>query len=165
MTVGPQARSRRENLKSTASEYVTEQSIVKLTQSLVTYSYPRMKLNAQNTLEMVNQLISVEAVWNKHKTQAHVAVLMKRGKIMEVASNAVGSRSRGCGYESRTIHAERAVIKKVGDMSKLNGAVLVVIRIMKGTGSWGNSEPCHSCRCHLEKCMREHGLRSVYYTA
>jgi hypothetical protein len=142
-----------------------KQTIVKLILARISHSYPRMKLNAENMLEMVNQLISVEAVWNKHKTQAHIAVLMKRGKILEVASNAVGSRSRGCGYETRTIHAERAVIKKVGDMSKLNGAVLVVIRVMKGTGSWGNSEPCHSCRCHLEKCMREHGLRSVYYSA
>jgi hypothetical protein len=124
-----------------------------------------MKLNVKNTVELATQLISVESVWNKHKTQAHIAILMKRGKILEVASNAVGSRSRGCGFETRTIHAERAVIKKVGDLSKLNGAVMVVIRIMKGTREVGNSEPCHSCRCHLEKCMRQHGLRTVYYSA
>ena len=137
----------------------------KLTKSFPVNLYPRMKLNARNTFDLVNRLVSVEAIWNKHKTQAHVAVLLKRGKILEIASNAIGSRSRGCGYETRTIHAERAVIKKVGDMQKLNGAVLVVIRIMKGTGEVGNSEPCHSCKCHLEKCMKEYGLRNVYYSA
>lgn len=123
-----------------------------------------MKLSKDSAFNMINSLISVEAVWNKHKTQAHIAVLVKRGKILDVASNSIGSRSKGCGYQERTIHAERAVIKKVGDMSKLNGATLIVIRVMRGTGEVGNSEPCHSCRCHLEKCMRQHGLRSVYYS-
>ena len=100
----------------------------------------------------------------KHRTQAHIAVLMKRGKILEIASNSLGSRSRGSGYDTRTIHAERAVIKKVGDISKLYGAILVVIRVSKGTKEVVNSEPCHSCKCHLEKCMREHGLKYVYYS-
>lgn len=123
-----------------------------------------MRLSTDTAYHMVNQLISVESVWAKHKTQAHIAIIMKRGKILEIASNSVGSRSKGCGYQERTIHAERAVIKKIGDMSKLNGATLIVIRIMRGTGEVGNSEPCHSCKCHLEKCMRRHGLKSVYYS-
>jgi hypothetical protein len=123
-----------------------------------------MRLNTDTAYNMVNQLMSVESVWAKHKTQAHIAIIMKRGKILEIASNSVGSRSKGCGYQERTIHAERAVIKKIGDMSKLNGATLIVIRIMRGTGEVGNSEPCHSCKCHLEKCMRRHGLKSVYYS-
>lgn len=123
-----------------------------------------MKLNKDTAFNLINSLISVEAVWAKHKTQAHIAVIVKRGKILEVASNSIGSRSKGCGYQERTIHAERAVIKKVGDMTKLNGATLIVIRIMRGTKEVGNSEPCHSCRCHLEKCMREHGLRQVFYS-
>lgn len=123
-----------------------------------------MKLNKDTALNLIQGLISVDSVYMKHNTQIHIAILMKRGKIMEVASNSVGSRSKGSGYQERTIHAERAVIKKVGDTSKLNGATLVVIRIMKGTREVGNSEPCHSCRCHLEKCIREHGLRQVYYS-
>jgi hypothetical protein len=123
-----------------------------------------MKLNKETAYTLINSMISVETVWNKHNTQAHIAVIVKRGKILEIASNSVGSRSKGCGYQERTIHAERAVIKKVGDMSKLNGATLIVIRIMRGTKEVGNSEPCHSCKCHLEKCMREHGLRQVFYS-
>jgi hypothetical protein len=123
-----------------------------------------MKLNKNTALNLVQGMISFESIYNKHKTQIHIAVLIKRGKIIEIASNSVGSRSRGCGYQERTIHAERAVLKKVGDISKLNGATLVVIRIMRGTHELGNSEPCHSCKCHLEKCMREHGLRQVFYS-
>lgn len=123
-----------------------------------------MRLNKDTAYHMINDLISVEAVWNKHKTQAHIAILMKRGKILEIASNSIGSRSKGCGYQERTIHAERAVIKKVGDMTKLNGATLIVIRVMRGTKEIGNSEPCHSCKCHLEKCMAKHGLRQVFYS-
>jgi hypothetical protein len=124
-----------------------------------------MKLTKDNVYNLVNKSISIEAIWNKHRTQAHVAVIIHRGKILSIASNSIGSRSRGCGYQERTIHAERAAIKKVGDMSKLNGATLIVIRISRGLKEVVNSEPCHSCKCHLEKCMREHGLRQVYYSA
>lgn len=123
-----------------------------------------MRLNADTAFNMVTQMISVDAVWAKHKTQAHIAILIKRGKIIEIASNSIGSRSKGAGYQERTIHAERAVIKKLGDINKLNGATLIVIRVMRGTKEIGNSEPCHSCKCHLEKCMREHGLRQVLYS-
>jgi hypothetical protein len=123
-----------------------------------------MKVSKEMALQMIQGRISVESVWMKHTTQAHIAILMKRGKVMEIASNSLGSRSRGPGYETRTIHAERAVIKKVGDISKLDGATLIVIRISKGTHEVVNSEPCHSCRCHLEKCMKQYGLRHVYYS-
>jgi hypothetical protein len=123
-----------------------------------------MKLSKATALQMIQSEFSVDSVWLKHNTQVHIAILMKRGKILEIASNAVGTRSKGSGYQERTIHAERAVLKKVGDISKLNGAILIVIRIMRGTKEVGNSEPCHSCRCHLEKCMREHGLRQVFYS-
>jgi hypothetical protein len=123
-----------------------------------------MKLTKDNVYNLVSEFISVDTIWKKHTTQAHIAVVIQRGKVISIASNSVGSRSRGCGYQERTIHAERAVLKKVGDTSKLNGAILVVIRISKGLKEVVNSEPCHSCRCHLEKCIREHGLRQVYYS-
>jgi hypothetical protein len=123
-----------------------------------------MKLNNNRALDIANKFISVDSVWARHRTQAHIAIIIQRGKVLAVASNAIGSRSKGAGYDTRTIHAERAAIKKVGDTSKLNGATLVVIRVMKGTGEIGNSEPCHSCKCHLEKCMKEYGLRQVYYS-
>lgn len=123
-----------------------------------------MRLNKDEILKMVQDVISVDTIWSKHKTQAHIAVIIKRGKMMEVAVNSIGTRSRGSGYSDWTIHAERAVIKKLGDNSKLDGAILAVIRISKGTKEVVNSEPCHSCKRHLEKCMREYGLKCVYYS-
>ena len=100
----------------------------------------------------------------KHKTHLHVAFLVSRGKLVACATNMVGSRSRGCGYSARTIHAERAVIKKAGDLGLLRGASLIVIRI-RCDGSVACSKPCSECCVHLTKCMREHGLRTVYYSA
>jgi hypothetical protein len=123
-----------------------------------------MRLNKDIVYDLIRQHISIDSIHLKHRTQVHIAAIMKRGKVMEVAHNMIGSRSKGPGFESRTIHAERAVLRKVGDMSQLRGAVLVVIRIAKGTREVVNSEPCHSCKCHLEKCIKEYGLKHVYYS-
>lgn len=122
-----------------------------------------MRINKDKAYELVKDHVSVDTIHLKHKTQIHIAIIMKRGKIMDIASNSIGSRSKGPGYGDRTIHAERAVLKKV-DMSQIRGAILIVIRLAKGTGEVVNSEPCHSCRCHLEKCMREYGLKQVMYS-
>jgi hypothetical protein len=123
-----------------------------------------MRINRDLALTMAETHISLETTWLKHRTHLHIAILMKRGKILEVATNSIGSRSKGSGYDFRSIHAERAVLKKVGDVSKIRDAILIVIRIGKGTRELVNSEPCHTCKCHLEKCMREYGLRQVYYS-
>jgi hypothetical protein len=98
-----------------------------------------------------------------HRTRLHIAILQNRGKILAIATNALGSRSKGAGYSDRTIHAERAVIKKVGDVSLLKGATMTVIRL-KEDGTIKNSRPCHSCYVHLMKCIKEYGLRKVYYS-
>ena len=103
----------------------------------------------------------------QHRTSVHIAVLVRRGKIISVASNRVGTRSRGCGYSAYTIHAEKNVVKMLGDVRQLKGCDLYVMRIPKeGSESEGfqSSKPCHSCQKFLEKCMREYGLRNVLYT-
>ena len=123
-----------------------------------------MRLSNDIAYHMINSVIQVETRRAYHTTSLHIAMIIKRGKVLSVASNAIGSRSRGCGYATRTIHAERAAIKKVGDISKLAGAIMVVIRIMRGTREVGPSEPCHACKCHLETCIRDHGLKRVYYS-
>lgn len=124
-----------------------------------------MKFNKKNTLELIESVISIESISMKtNLRQVHIAILIKRGKILDIASNFVGSRNSGCGYDNRTIHAERAVLKKVGDTTKLAGATLIVIRIAKGTKEIVNSEPCHSCQCHLEKCIKTYGLKQVLYS-
>lgn len=98
----------------------------------------------------------------------HVAILMRRGKILRVASNRLGSRSQGCGFSNYTIHAERNVIKEFGDVSQLKGCDLYVMRIqqnrMTGKKCFGNSAPCRDCQLFLEKCQRRYGLRHVYFT-
>jgi hypothetical protein len=55
-------------------------------------------------------------------------------------------------------------VKRLGDISQLNGCTLEVVRIGK-RGNIKNSEPCHDCRLFLDKCMREYGLRKVLYSS
>ena len=100
-----------------------------------------------------------------HCTSVHIAVIVYRGKIIAEATNKVGSRSRGCGYSDYTIHAERNVIKQLGDLSKLRGADLYVMRQGRSEQKFVNSKPCADCSYFLSKCMREYGLKNVYYTA
>jgi deoxycytidylate deaminase len=125
-----------------------------------------MRLNHTSAIrEVVDRHLSFATLYGKTNLKhVHVALVYRRGKLLAVATNFVGSRARGCGYDHRTIHAERAVLKKVGDTDKLDGATLIVIRIAKGTREVVNSQPCHSCRCHLEKCITQYGLRAVYYS-
>lgn len=97
-----------------------------------------------------------------HNTFLHIAAVVKRGKVLATAQNRLGSRSRGSGYSSQTIHAERAVIKKIGDISKIRGATLCVWRI--SAINVLPSKPCRDCQVFLEKCMKEYGLQAVQYS-
>jgi hypothetical protein len=98
-------------------------------------------------------------------TSLHIAFLYGRGgALIAMSTNSIGSRSRGAGYSKYTIHAERAVIKMVGDNTLLRGATLVVVRVSK-KGELMSSLPCHECTCHLTKAMTKYGLRRVYYSA
>jgi hypothetical protein len=124
-----------------------------------------MKMSKENAFKIVQtRITSIDSMLSRHSTQTHIAILIKRGKLLDIATNAIGSRSKGCGYSRSTIHAERAVLKKIGDLSKLSGAIMIVIRIAKGTHDIVNSEPCHGCKYHLEKCIKNYGLRCVYYS-
>lgn len=98
-----------------------------------------------------------------HRTSLHYAQILRRNKVIAFARNSVGSRSRGCGYSDATIHAERAVVKKLGDTSKLAGCVLIVWRV-NSLGDILPSKPCPSCQVFLDKCKREYGLRKVVYS-
>lgn len=97
-----------------------------------------------------------------HSTSYHKAVLVKRGKVIASATNRVGSRSKGSGYSDYTIHAEKAVVKKLGDISQLKGATLCVWRL--SAAGVMPSAPCSECRLFLKKCMDKYGLRAVQYT-
>jgi len=102
-----------------------------------------------------------------HFASIHVAILMKRGKIIAEATNAFGSRSRGSGYCESSIHAERNVVKEIGNIHQLKGAEMYVVRISRNSDSlhpFVGSKPCAQCKVFLEKCMREYGLKNVYYS-
>ena len=112
---------------------------------------------------------TVENLVRSYKTSTHVAVLIKRGQEIARATNRVGSRSRGAGWSDCTIHAERNVVKELGDLEKLRGATLYVFRISRCRSKVGiervtNSEPCYDCHLFLTKCHEKYGLRKVYYT-
>ena len=98
-----------------------------------------------------------------HRTSLHYAQLIQRNKVIAIARNTIGSRSRGCGWSDRTLHAERAVVKRLGDVSQLRGCVMVVVRVNR-QGELVNSEPCPECQRFLFKCMNEYGLRKVIYS-
>jgi hypothetical protein len=89
----------------------------------------------------------------------HVAILFRGRKILAIGQNRV-STARGSDHP--TIHAEADAIRQLGDVSKLRGATLVVIRLSASGLSY--SAPCHSCRCLIEKCQREYGLRGVIHS-
>jgi hypothetical protein len=104
-----------------------------------------------------------------HFASIHVALLVKRGKIIAEATNSFGSRSRGSGYCANSIHAERNVVKEVGNIHELRGAEMYVVRISRATDHtkeypFIGSKPCAQCKVFLDKCMKEYGLKNVYYT-
>ena len=73
--------------------------------------------------EIIEQFRSdpnIQNIQKRHYTSIHVAVLVLRGKIIAHAHNKIGSRSRGCGYSNYSIHAEKNVVKEIGDNNKLN---------------------------------------------
>ncbi len=102
-----------------------------------------------------------------HKTQMHVAILVKRGKVIAQATNRIGSRSRGVGFSDKTIHAERNCVRQLGDISQLRGADMYIMRVSKDSQKpeFMSSKPCHECEVFLEKCIREYGLKKVFYTS
>ena len=68
-----------------------------------------------------------------------------------------------------TIHAEKAVVKELGDRNMMRGAIMYVIRISRSKTLVGNervqnSEPCHDCHLFLTKCHEKYGLRKVFYS-
>ena len=118
------------------------------------------------SVDALRQYIPPDNGLDLTKTNRHVAIIVKGNKILAVATNQVGSRSFGSGYNYNTIHAEINVIKKLGNIKKLNGGTMYVFRTGKGLNedSVCHSKPCPICEKLLEKCMREYDLRRVYYS-
>ena len=96
-----------------------------------------------------------------HNTSFHIARIYRHNKLLGEARNKIGSRSRGSGYSDSTLHAEKAVVKMVGN--NLKGCVLEVIRLNKNNQHM-NSKPCKDCCVFLNKCMKKYGLLAVRYS-
>jgi len=102
----------------------------------------------------------------KHNASLHRAVLVKRGKIIADATNNYGSRSRGSGYSTSSIHAERNVVKSLGNIHEMRGADMYIMRFSRTEElNFVKSTPCPGCQVFLHKCMNEYGLKNVYYTS
>ncbi len=99
-----------------------------------------------------------------HNTHLHYAEIHdRRNRCIAKSRNTIGSRSRGSGWSDHSLHAERAVVKRLGDISRLRGCSLVVYRVNRH-GEVLNSKPCSECQKFLEKCIKEYGLRRVFYS-
>lgn len=121
---------------------------------------PYSKL-VHNMITVIDELF--ENGSSKHNTHIHVAFIVKRGKILSVGTNAVGSRTRGCGYNHLTIHAEIAALKKL-DWRLLSGADMYIFRWRPAHREIAYSYPCHGCMTVLNKCIRVWGLNKIYYS-
>ena len=107
---------------------------------------------------------------DEFSAELHLAAIVKRGKIIATATNRYGTRSRFAGACRSSYHAEKSVVRELGDVTQLRGADMFVMRFTKnrrleGYDRFRCSKPCYSCQIFLEKCIREYGLRHVYYTS
>ena len=99
-----------------------------------------------------------------YKMSVHTAYLVKRGKVVAEATNRYGTRKQGAGYSNWSIHAERNLVKEIGDVSKLRGADMYIVRMDAYGEKFMCSKPCEECMVFLQKCIRKYGLKNVYYT-
>lgn len=118
----------------------------------------------RNILEFFQADPKTRMLREKHYASIHKAVLVKRGQVIADATNNYGTRSRGSGYSRSSIHAEKNVVKALGDVHKLRGADMYIMRFSRTPEmDFVRSTPCPSCRVFLEKCIKEYGLKNVYY--
>ena len=127
---------------------------------------PRIHLTQSSIFHQFMEDPRTTSLKEKHYASLHRAVIVKRGQIIAEATNNYGSRSRGSGYSRSSIHAERNVLKALGDISLLKGADMYIMRFSRETEMrFLKSTPCAACQKFLEKCMKEYGLKNVYYTS
>lgn len=104
--------------------------------------------------------------WRRLTTENHIAfVYNRRGRLLASAWNKAMTRSKGSGASAYTMHAEIAVLKKLGDLALLRDSVMVVARFTHG-GRVSASDPCSACRVKLTKMFELYGLKGggVHYS-
>ncbi len=103
--------------------------------------------------------LKIISQFRRHRMHVHCAIILRGKKILATAFNKIASRP-----ESPSLHAERSVIKSLGDTDLLKGSILVVVRLGKTPDIYKNSKPCEACASFLHTCMKKYGLKQVYYS-
>lgn len=130
-------------------------------------------MRSKNFFTYLMETFRLQSKVDQRYTYLHTSAIVLRGKILTVSTNKIGVRARalkkGPRYDKSThspctVHAEIAALQNLGDLNRLRGAEMYVWRLSPSLGRPSNSKPCSECRCVLEKCMREYGLKRVYYS-
>jgi hypothetical protein len=125
-------------------------------------SYPKVVGAALSALDGIGKTIitsNERGDWRRLSTENHVAMVCnRRGHVIAIAWNKAMTRSKGSGASAYTMHAEIAVIKKLGNLALLRNSVLVVARFTRG-GRVRASSPCSECRVKLAKMFELYGLK------
>lgn len=95
----------------------------------------------------------------RHRTHVHYAEIRKGNKVLASSFN----RVKAC-LSTPSMHAERSVVKALGDIKLLRGTTLVVVRVGKNSNEFKNSKPCEHCEGFLKACMKKYGLSRVIYS-
>jgi hypothetical protein len=131
------------------------------------YLDPKCGVNRPSLLDKFLMDPRTSKMVDNHCTKLHIAIIVKRGKILATATNKTASRSNGASSRGSQnfIHAEKNLLRSV-DLSKMRGADIYVMRVrMVGDEPvFGYSQPCPECTVLLNKCIREYGLKNVYFT-
>ena len=130
-------------------------------------------MRSKNFLPYLMETFRLQSKVDQRYTYLHTSAIVLRGKILTVNTNKIGVRARalrkGDRYDKSThgpgtVHAEIVALQSIGDLNRLRGAEMYVWRLSPALGRPSNSAPCSECRRVLEKCMREYGLKRVYYS-
>ena len=98
-------------------------------------------------------------VKRKFTQQVHFAAIIKRNKVIALANNTFSKFLP----HLWSLHAERAVVRTLGNLQKLRGSTLFVWRSTE-TSKKLDSEPCPNCRIFLQSLIDKWGLKCVIFT-
>lgn len=129
--------------------------------SLISSSYSKVVGAVSCELECIGKSITTAkgGDWRRLSTQNHIAFLYDaRGRELARAWNRAMTPSKGSGASLYTMHAEIAVIKRLGNLALLRDSVMVVARFTNG-GRLRPSSPCSECRVKLMKMFELYGLK------
>ncbi len=98
--------------------------------------------------------------WPESDYKRHLAVILDNNyRELARSGNQPGSRSSGSGHSDLSLHAEMAVLKRLGNLRLLRGATMVVVRFNAALDDLVLSKPCTECQVKLNKMCKKYGLK------